>query len=182
MIQTALTLDEFLKLPETKPASEFINGKIRRKPMPQGEHSLIQGKLCEVINAIAQPPKIAYGFPKLRCSFGGNAIVPDVVVFRWNRIPRTASGRIANRFETYPDWSIEILSPEQSQTKVLGNLLHCSQNGTELGWLIDPDEETILTIFSDQRVELLRGKARLPILTGIELELSVNQVFEWLVF
>lgn len=184
MIQTTtpkLTLEEFLQQPETKPAQEFINGQIRPKPMPQGEHSLIQGKLCEVINAVAKPHNIAYAFPELRCSFGGNAIVPDVVVFRWERIPRTSSGRIANRFEVHPDWSIEILSPEQSQTKVLGNLLHCSQNGTELGWLIDPDEETVLIVLPDQRVQLLRGDTSLPILTGIQLKLTVNQIFEWLI-
>jgi len=27
------------------------------------------------------------------------------------------SGRVANRFEIHPDWAIEILSPDQSQTK-----------------------------------------------------------------
>ncbi|MEM9276460.1 MAG: Uma2 family endonuclease, partial [Cyanobacteria bacterium P01_F01_bin.143] len=31
-----LTLKEFLELPETKPASEYINGKIIQKPMPKG--------------------------------------------------------------------------------------------------------------------------------------------------
>jgi len=30
-----LTLEEFLKLPETKPASEYIGGQIIQKPMPQ---------------------------------------------------------------------------------------------------------------------------------------------------
>ncbi|MCZ0902322.1 Uma2 family endonuclease, partial [Microcoleus sp. HI-ES] len=39
-IQTkTLTLSEFLKLPETEPASEYINGQIIQKPMPQGKHS-----------------------------------------------------------------------------------------------------------------------------------------------
>ncbi|NET50482.1 MAG: Uma2 family endonuclease, partial [Merismopedia sp. SIO2A8] len=33
-----LTLSEFLNLPETKPASEYIDGQIIKKPMPQGEH------------------------------------------------------------------------------------------------------------------------------------------------
>ncbi len=37
-----LTLDEFLKLPETKPASEYINGEIIPKPMPKGKHSRLQ--------------------------------------------------------------------------------------------------------------------------------------------
>ncbi|HAC62638.1 MAG TPA: hypothetical protein DCF68_03640, partial [Cyanothece sp. UBA12306] len=49
-VVTSLTLEEFLQLPETKPASEFINGKIVQKVMPQGEHSVIQGQLCEIIN------------------------------------------------------------------------------------------------------------------------------------
>ncbi|NES96187.1 MAG: Uma2 family endonuclease, partial [Desertifilum sp. SIO1I2] len=119
-------------------------------------------------------------FPELRCTFGGDSMIPDVAVFRWERIPVTSSGRIANRFETYPDWSIEILSPEQSSTKVLGKLLHCSQQGTELGWLIDPEDESILTIFPEQRVQLLRGNSLLPILSGIVLELTVAQVFNWL--
>ena len=175
-----LTLEEFLKLPETKPASELINGEIVQKPMPQGEHSRLQFKSCAVINEVAEPPKIALAFPELRCTFGGDSIVPDVAVFRWERIPVRPSGRIANRFEVPPDWSIEILSPDQSQTKVLGKLLHCSQYGAELGWLIDPEEETILVVFSNQRVQLLSGNAQLPILEGIGLELTVEQVFGWL--
>ncbi|MBD1945128.1 Uma2 family endonuclease [Coleofasciculus sp. FACHB-712] len=180
IVTQPLTLEEFLKLPETKPASEFIDGEVIQKPMPQGEHSRLQFKFCAVVNEVAEPQKIAIAFPELRCTFGGDSIVPDVVVFRWERIPLRPSGRIANRFEIYPDWSIEILSPDQSQTKVLGKLLHCSQHGTELGWLIDPEEESILVVFPEQRVQLLRGTAELPILSGIGLKLTVEQVFSWL--
>ena len=122
-------------------------------------------------------PRIAYAFPELRCTFGGASVVPDVAVFRWDRIPRQPSDRIANRFNSYPNWSIEILPPDQSQTKVLGNLLYCS----ELGWLIDPEEETVLIVLPEQRVRLLRGTAQLPVLGGITLEPTVEQVFSWLV-
>jgi len=181
-IKPKLTLEEFLKLPETKPASEFINGEIIQKPMPQGEHSLLQGELCEVINRVAKSQKIAYAFPELRCTFGGDVIVPDVAVFRWERIPIEPSGRIANRFEIHPDWAIEILSPDQRQTKVFSKLLHCSQHGTELGWLLDPEEATIIAVFPGQRVELFTGANQLPILTGVELELTPEQVFGWLTF
>jgi len=176
----SMTLEAFLQLPETQPASELINGAVIQKPMLQGEHSLIQTTFCETINQIAKPQKLAIAFPELRCVFDGDAIVPDVAVFRWERIPRTDSGRIVNRFELHPDWAIEILSPEQSQTKVLGKLLHCSQHGAELGWLIDPDDESILVISPQQRVQILKGKSQLPILSGIELQLTVNQVFSWL--
>ncbi|WP_442936085.1 Uma2 family endonuclease [Nostoc sp.] len=92
--QPQLTLDDFLKLPETKPASDFINREIIQKPMPQGEHGLIQAILCEVINSAARNQKIAVAISELRCTFGGASIVPDVSVFRWDRIPKTPSGRL----------------------------------------------------------------------------------------
>ncbi len=179
-IAKSLTLDEFLILPETKPASEFVNGEIVQKPMPQGEHSRLQSKLCGVVNQIAESPKIAYAFSELRCTFGEKSIVPDISIFRWERIPRLTSGRIANRFETHPDWVVEILSPNQRQTKVLGNLLHFSEYGTELGWLIYPEEESILIVFPEKKVQLVTDKAKLPVLNGIELELTVDRVFAWL--
>ncbi|MFM7448721.1 MAG: Uma2 family endonuclease [Leptolyngbyaceae cyanobacterium] len=172
-----LTLEKFLDRPETKPASEFINGEVSQKPMPQGEHSTLQSELCDRINQVSKAAKLAYAFPELRCTFGGASIVPDVAVFRWGRIPRTDTGRVANRFNLHPDWAIEILSPDQSLTKVLGNLLHCSEHGTELGWLLDPAEESILVVFADQRVQLLSSDRPLPILSDIPLLLTVEQVF-----
>jgi Uma2 family endonuclease len=178
--QPQLTLDDFHKLPETEPASDFVNGKIIQKPMPQGEHSRLQMKLGNVINDVTENPKIAYAFSELRCTFGGASIVPDVSVFRWDRIPKTPSGRIANRFEIHPDWAIEILSPDQKLKKVLSKLLHCSRNGTELGWLINPEDESVLGVFPGQRVELYEGADKLPVLDGIELELTGEQVFGWL--
>lgn len=74
MVQTptkSLTLAEFLQLPETKPASEYIDGQIIQKPMPRGKHSTIQGELAATINLAAKPQHIAWAFPELRCTFGG---------------------------------------------------------------------------------------------------------------
>ncbi len=93
-----ITLKDFLALPETKPASEYIDGKIIQKPMPQGEHSTIQGELIIALNGALKPQKIARAFPELRCTFGGRSIVPDVTVFAWDRIPRQDNGRVANAF------------------------------------------------------------------------------------
>ncbi len=61
MVQTkpkALTLSEFLQIPETKPASEFINGNIIQKPMPKGRHSRLQAQLCATINEIPSRSKL----------------------------------------------------------------------------------------------------------------------------
>jgi Uma2 family endonuclease len=148
--------------------------------MPQGEHSILQVGLCKGVDGVAEPQRIAKAFSELRCVFGGAAIVPNVSVFRWQRIPRTASGRVANRFEIPPDWAIEILSPDQSQTKVLANLLHCVEQGTELGWLLDSENESVLAIFPEMRVKLYQGTDPLPILQGIDLAWTCAEVFGWL--
>jgi Uma2 family endonuclease len=179
-IAQTMDLDAFLQLPETKPASEFILNQILQKPMPQGKHSTIQAELLMLINARAKVSQLACAYPELRCVFGGAAIVPDIVVFRWPRIPRTESGRVANRFELAPDWAIEILSPDQSQTRVLDHLLHCCHHGTELGWLIDLAEESVLTVDLDARLRIYRGTEPLPVLPELELRVSPSEVFGWL--
>ncbi|BAZ51373.1 hypothetical protein NIES4103_40220 [Nostoc sp. NIES-4103] len=177
-----LTLEEFLKLPETKPASEYINGQIIQKPMPQGKHSILQGELVSGINAVVKPQKIALAFPELRCTFGGRSIVPDVTVFAWERIPLDERQEVANVFKTHPDWTIEILSPEQSQTKVTGNILHCLKHGSRLGWLIDPDERSVLVYPPKQQPELFQESQEiLPVPALVSgLQLTVGQLFEWL--
>jgi Uma2 family endonuclease len=45
-IDAVSSLEEFLQLPETEPASEYINGEILQKSMPKGKHSRLQLKLC----------------------------------------------------------------------------------------------------------------------------------------
>ncbi|MEG5162809.1 Uma2 family endonuclease [Microcoleus sp. AT3-A2] len=177
-----LTLSEFLKLPETEPASEYINGEIIQKPMPQGKHSRIQGELVPAINVVVKKPKIALAFPELRCTFDGRSIVPDVTVFTWDRIPVDENGDVANVFETYPDWTIEILSPGQSQTKVTGNILHCLKNGTKMGWLIDPMVRSILIYPPGKQPEILaKPEELLPVPDwAAELRVTVGDLFGWL--
>ncbi|MBW4626075.1 MAG: Uma2 family endonuclease [Brasilonema octagenarum HA4186-MV1] len=174
------SLGEFLKLPETKPSLEYINGEIVQKPMPKGKHSRLHLRLCNTINENTENQKIAYAFPELRCSFGKRSIVPDIAVFKWSRIPFDTDGEVPNDFFLYPDWTIEILSPEQSSNRVIGNILYCLQHGCQLGWLIDPADRSILVFQPGQQPELLLGSDRLSVLENIDLDLTVDRIFGWL--
>jgi Uma2 family endonuclease len=176
----SLTLEEFLKLPETKPASEYINGEIIQKPMPKTRHSRLQGKLTSKINNVVEELQIAYAFPELRCTFGGRSIVPDIAVLKWNRIEFNHDGEPVDDVLVAPDWTIEILSPEQSSNRVTGNILHCLKHGSQLGWLIDPDDRSILIFLPNRQPEICQGNDSLLLLEGIELELTAEQVFNWL--
>jgi Uma2 family endonuclease len=185
-----LSLEDFLNKPniDESPAWEYINGEIVQKPMPQGQHSKLQYKLCETINQVAETFNIAYALPELRCNFGDRSIVPDVSIFYWDRIPVTTEGEIANQFNSFPDWTIEILSPNQKPTKVIDNILHCLEQGSQLGWLIDPDEKSIFVFQPNQtpkiyKVNLSNNETQqetLPSLDKIESELTANKIFGWL--
>jgi Uma2 family endonuclease len=173
VIQAALTLADFLALPETKPASEFMDGEIVQKPMPQGKHSAIRSELIQ---------KLARAFPELRCTFSGRSIVPDITVFKTDRIPRDPDGTVANDFDIAPDWTIEILSPDQSQTKVVKNIVHCLKNGTTIGWLIDPADRTIFAYYPNGTMEIFdTPEARLPVPEFAQsIALTVGDIFGWL--
>lgn len=180
--EKTITLEEFLKLPETKPASEYIDGQIIQKPMPQGKHSIIQGELVTTINSVVKKPRLACAFPELRCTFGGRSIVPDVAVFAWERIPVDDKSDILNVFSVRPDWVIEILSPEQSQTKVTRNILHCLKHGCQMGWLIDPEDRSLLIYPAAQQPDFLQEEQEvLPVLNIVsDLQLTVGDIFSWL--
>ena len=191
MVQTpakSLTLEEFLALPETKPASEFIDGQINQKPMPKGRHSAIGTELPPVINQKLRTEKIARAFSELRCVFGDRAIVPDIAVFVWERIARRADNTVANEFHAAPDWMIEILSPDQSQTKLVKKILHSFQHGTQMGWIVNPDELSIFVYTPGDAEKFLTDFYDLdapdePVTVpefAKDLSLTVGQIFSWL--
>ena len=192
------TLEEFLKLPETKPASEYIDGRIYQKPMPQGKHSRLQTCLSTSINQAGEPQKLILALTELRCTFAGRSIVPDIAVFEWQKIPVDENGRIANRFEIAPDWIIEILSPDgrhklpnairetrpqQSANQVIRKIIFSLKNGSKLGYLIDPDDESITVFQPNQLPEVNEKQEILPVLDVLHnWQIKVEDVFSWLNF
>ncbi len=164
--QESLSLPEFLALPETQPAREYINGKIHPKPTPQGKHSRLQTKLAALINQQGEPGRIAVAFCELRCQLGGRVLVPDISIFKWANIPMDEEQEPMNVIQTPPDWLIEILSPNQSAILLIDKINFALQHGTELAWLIAPEEKSILT-FRGNEFQYHQGAEILPVLTEL---------------
>ena len=118
--------------------------------------------------------------PELRCTFAGRSVVPDIAVIAWERIQVNDIGEPEDNFIAAPDWSIEILSPDQKANRVIDNLLHCIRHGCQLGWMLDPDDYSILTFAPQQEPNICRGSCQLQVLPGVDLELTAEQVFAWL--
>jgi Uma2 family endonuclease len=68
------------------------------------------------------------------------------------------------------------------QTKVVRNILHCIARGTQMGWLIDPEEQLIFVYFADRTITLFEQPGEIvPVPAFAEsFSLTVGQMFSWL--
>jgi len=182
MIQTlsSLSLETFLKQPEIKPAKEYFNGESTSKAMPTARHSLLQFQLAKQINDLTLSQKIACALPELRCTFGGQSIVPDISIFLWQNLQLNEVHEPLDQVTIAPDWMIEILSPNQSSNRVLAKVFFALDQGTQLGWLIDPDDRSILICEPKQQPRYCQGQTLLRGLSAIPLEFTVDEVFQFM--
>ena len=175
----AITLEEFLQRPATKPASEYIDGAMVQKPIPKTRYARLQGKLIQAINEVTEAQRLAYAFPELRCTFGERSIIPDIAILRWEKIALDDDGEPLDDIFIAPSWTVKILSPQQSSNRVAGSILHCLKHGCELGWLVDPEDRSVI-VFQPQQQPEFRHQGDLEVLPGIELALTVEELFSWL--
>ena len=178
-----LTLEQFLRLPEIKPALEFIKGRIEQKMSPNAQHGRIEAKLPARINDASEEARLGAAFVEVRCSFGGESYVPDISYFVWDRLPLDEDRQVIEKVTLHPDWSIEILSPGQTVAKLTARLDRLVTKGVKLGWLIQPRKSRVFIVRPGQPVRIVELGEILdadPVLPGFAL--PVEELFGWLFF
>jgi Uma2 family endonuclease len=115
IVQAGLTLDEFLRLPEEKPALEYLDGVVTRKMAPNGWHAGLEAELAFLFKLFLRQNPIARVYTELRSNrVDRSSLVPDLSVYLLGRVPLRPDGRGAEDFWTPPDLAVEIASPGQS--------------------------------------------------------------------
>ena len=152
-----ITLAEFLKMPQTEPESEFIDGRIIQKVSPKLRHSVLQTRIPAEINRRTARRKIGMAFVELRCTFVGRSVVPDVSYFRWDRIQFDEHGELIDDVFLPPDFAIEVLSPGQSEPATVAKLRFAVSHGVKLGWLVNPYTRTVKVFRPGKPVKVRRG-------------------------
>jgi Uma2 family endonuclease len=174
-----MTLQQFLALPERKPALEYADGEVTQKVSPKAQHARLQSKMAEFFNQIGEPDHLAMAFTEARSTWSELSQVPDVSVYRWARIPRTADGEIADDLTEPPDIAVEVLSPGQSLRDQTAKCRRYIARGVPIAVLVNPRRERSVRIFRADGSEVtLTGDDRIdlaPVLPG--LELTVRALF-----
>jgi Uma2 family endonuclease len=169
------SLAEFLQQPEVKPARELRHGMVSQKVPPSGSLSSIQGWFPARVEVFAVPSELGRAFPEMRLLLGGDTYVPDVVVYRWKRIPEDEHGNLPTYFQTPPDLAVEIISPGQTLTKQLERCRELIEHGGGVAVLVHPGEQTVHVVRPSGEIGPLRAGDTLDlddVLTGFTLSVS----------
>src|SRR5436309_2156781 len=138
-----MTLEKFLAMPEEEPALEYFGGRVTQKASPKLRHSFVQGQILHLSNQRIVPAQTGVAGTELRVTIGGASRVPDVVIFRWDRIPRDQDGELLDDVTTPPDVIVEVLSPGQSQREQRDRCYWFVGQGVEAALLVHPRERWI---------------------------------------
>lgn len=136
-----LTLEEFFCRPETKPASEYVDGEVIQKPMPKRKHAFLQIFLGRLLDEFLEATALGRAGTEWRCLFGPDgrerAYVPDIVLVLRERLTED------DIYPGPPDLAVEILSPGQPAGEFADKLLFYLMNGVRMTWVLDPERRTI---------------------------------------
>lgn len=171
-----VTLEDFMRMPDTKPASEYACGEAVQKPMPDVPHSAIQMYLGVVLFQFLAQTGLGRVFSDLRCIFGPagreRVFVPDLTYVAREHLP---SGRF---LYAAPDLAIEILSPDQPMARFSDKIQFYLLNGVRLVWVIDPADGTVAVLAPGQEARVLSAGGTLDggdVLPGFTV--AVDEIF-----
>jgi Uma2 family endonuclease len=168
-----LTLEQFLALPETEPASEFACGEAFQKPMPTRKHGKLQTYLAVLLTQFLLRSPLGEAITEWRCIFGPpgeeRTFVPDIVYVVRERLTED------DYLFGPPDIAIEILSPGQHAGRFADKILFYVTHGVRMVWVIDPIERTVRVYVPGAETKLLTVDETLDggdVLPGFQVELA----------
>ena len=165
-------------MPEREPPVEFVDGVVIEKMSPAGEHGALRSVLGELLNW-GRRRRVALAFSELRGRYGHDSLLPDVAVYRWERITRRPDGRIAPEMALPPDIAVEIASAGQSPTRQADRCARYIAADVGIALLVLPDQRCVRRFTADGPPRNLTESDRIDldaVLPGFNL--TVADIFD----
>lgn len=152
-----LTLEEFLALPEEKPALEYTDGRIEAKMSPNAWHGRLEMSIGIRLEIGSTGPDPLISFNETRVTFAGRSWVPDVVAYRTSRAPMDSNGKFPNDLTVPPDVAIEVTSPGQSIEAQDDRCRWLAEHGVTAALRFNPRTEVVRVFRAGSESGELRG-------------------------
>ncbi len=125
-----VTVEEYLKS-TAKPNAEYIDGVVRRKPIPAYKHGKMEFRVSKFINDIEGFDAVPEQTVRLR---ERKYLVPDVAVQRADSLQQP--------YPAEPIYlCVEVLSPEDRFSDAVAKCEDYHDWGVQYCWLIDPEKK-----------------------------------------
>ncbi len=152
-----------LPIPETKPASEFIDGRLVQKMSPFGLHARVQRVVAGALGDWSDERGrgrvgTEWDFDLTPAGERTNRLVPDVAFLSYDRVPYE-DVEASQVPVVAPDVAVEILSPGQTLENSSRRLQIFFACGTQLVVLIDPRAELAWLVDANETRTLTGNEA-----------------------
>jgi Uma2 family endonuclease len=177
-----MTLDEFLALPEEKPALEYDQGIVSQKMPPVADRGELEVILRDAFNRAAEEKQLGRAFLEIRFTGVEVSRVPDVGFYRRDRLRTQPGRRRYVRNLGIPDLTVEVVSPGQTVTSQIQKSLRFLELGASIAMVVDEAEEAVLVFRPGQTPQVFNGDDRIDLddmLPG--LNLTARMLFDSIV-
>jgi Uma2 family endonuclease len=135
-----------ITVPETKPATEWVNGRALQKVSPQERHARVQGKMISKLEAWAEATGSGRVGPEWEFRVTPpheptRPLVPDVAFLFYERLAYEDEEAAQIPYMA-PDIAVEILSPDDRKADVDEKIRVYLASGARLVLVIDPIAQT----------------------------------------
>jgi Uma2 family endonuclease len=179
IVRQGPTLEEFLALPEEKPALEYHEGVVTQTVAFGLVQSALLVELMMHLDRQLRPGKRAYVFPSLRTTYAGDSHMSHLAVYHRDRIPRDPGGRLVDEARTPPDLAVEIISPGQTLRELAATCRWYVDHGVQVALLVDDRDESVHA-FRPNTPPTVHHRGQRVTLDEIapDLHLDVDRIFD----
>ena len=136
-----------IKLPEAKPAYEWVNGRALQKVSPKRKHAMAQTAFVVALDrwARATGTGVAGTEWRFRIAPPGEVrrpLVPDVAFLSYKRLPYKAM-EVTDEPRVAPDAVVEVQSPRDRRGDIAEKVRVYLASGTRVVFLVDPNTRVV---------------------------------------
>ncbi len=147
-----MTLEEFLATDVD--GYEYVKGELVPMPGTSITHGIISINIIRCLDSPVHENKLGRLLPsETAFKVGERVLKPDIAFLSAARLAEIEDR--AKGSPIPPDLAIEVISPSDTLSRIVGKVFAYLDAGTRVVWIIEPDSKTVLVYQSETDIKIL---------------------------